>query len=70
VEFNVNDGFEPEWCQQLPCKVEYGGINNVLRRAYERLLRKLLMLPRRPAVVMLQTFDYSKRCAPMHPSCT
>ena len=57
----MNDGFEPHYCSALPCKVEYGGINTVLRRSYERLLRKLLMLPHRPAVLMLQTFDYSER---------
>lgn len=64
VEFNCNDGFPPEYCSGLGCKLEYGGINNQLRRAYERLLRKLLMLPRRPAVVLLQTFDFSERCDP------
>ena len=62
VEFNCNDGFAPEYCSELPCKLEYGGINHTLRRGYERLLRKLLMLPHRPAVIMLQTFDFSERC--------
>ena len=61
VEFNCNDGFAPEYCSELPCKLEYGGINHTLRRGYERLLRKLLMLPHRPAVIMLQTFDFSER---------
>lgn len=67
VEYNVNDGFEPHYCKALPCKLEYGGLNTQLRRSYERLLRKLLMLPHRPAVIMLQTFDYSGRWDPCHP---
>ena len=67
VEYNVNDGFEPHYCKALPCKLEYGGLNTQLRRSYERLLRKLLMLPHRPAVIMLQTFDYSERQGPRHP---
>lgn len=62
VEFNCNDGFEQQYCSELPCTIEYGGLNSPLRRGYERLLRKLLMLPRRPAVIMLQTFDFSARC--------
>lgn len=61
VEFNCNDGFETEYCSELPCTIKYGGLNTMLRRGYERLLRKLLMLPRRPAVIMLQTFDFSDR---------
>lgn len=61
VEYNVNDGFEGTHCHVLPCKIEYGNMNSPQRRAYERLLRKLLMLPHRPAVIMLQTFDFSKR---------
>lgn len=28
------------------------------RRAYERLLRKLLKLPNRPAVILLHTYSY------------
>jgi hypothetical protein len=64
VEFNCNDGIALEYCSELPCKLEYGGINHTLRRGYERLLRKLLMLPHRPAVIMLQTFDFSERCSP------
>jgi hypothetical protein len=64
VEFNCNDGIALEYCSELPCKLEYGGINHTLRRGYERLLRKLLMLPHRPAVIMLQTFDFSERCTP------
>lgn len=63
VEFNVNDGFEEHHCTELPCTIEYGGLNSNKRRSYERLLRKLLMLPHRPAVIMLQTFDMSKRQA-------
>lgn len=63
VEFNVNDGFEEHFCTELPCTIEYGGLNSNKRRSYERLLRKLLMLPHRPAVIMLQTFDMSKRQA-------
>lgn len=43
VEYNVNDGFEPYHCAELPCKVEYGHLNSPQRRAYERLLRKLLV---------------------------
>lgn len=61
VEYNVNDGFEAFHCTELPCKVEYGYLNSPHRRAYERLLRKLLLLPHRPAVIMLQAFDYSKK---------
>ena len=61
MEFNCNDGIALEYCSELPCKLEYGGINHTLRRGYERLLRKLLMLPHRPAVIMLQTFDFSER---------
>lgn len=33
------------------------------RRAYERLLRKLLKLPNRPAVILLHTYSYREvRC--------
>ena len=43
VEFAVNDGWEDK-------------LDSPNRRAYERLLRKLLELPNRPAVVLIQTF--------------
>lgn len=32
--------------------------NSEHRRAFERLLRKLLALPSRPAVVLLNTYPY------------
>lgn len=44
LEFSVNDGSQ-------------GPIESPIRRAYERLVRKLLELPQRPAVVLLQTFS-------------
>ena len=33
-------------------------MNTAERRAYERLLRKLLKLPNRPAVILLHTYSY------------
>ena len=44
LEFSVNDGSQ-------------GPVESPIRRAYERLVRKLLELPNRPAVVLLQTFS-------------
>lgn len=44
IEFSVNDGSTES-------------IDSPIRRAYERLVRKVLELPHRPAVVMLQTFS-------------
>ena len=41
-----------------------GGLQSPVRRAYERLLRKLLSLPHRPAVVLLQTFRGFERNSP------
>lgn len=51
VELAVNDA-----------SAKYG---SPMRKSYERLLRNLMMLPERPAVIMLQTFrgyDESQLC--------
>eukprot|EP00798_Chlamydomonas_sp_ICE-L_P021436 gene21436-28402_t len=47
IEYAVND---PEWPNPGP------PMNNPCRRSFERLLRKLLNYPRRPAVVLMHSF--------------
>ncbi|KAG2488702.1 hypothetical protein HYH03_012702 [Edaphochlamys debaryana] len=47
LEYAINDG-----------QVAYPVMNNEVRRAYERLIRKLLRYPRRPAVVLFHTFRW------------
>lgn len=47
VEYSVNDD-----CEAMPI------LDNAVRRPYERLLRKLLLLPSRPAVVLLHAYAW------------
>lgn len=53
VEYALNDGWSPE---PLPQAIH--------RRAFERLLRRLLTCPRRPAVVPLMFHNFENGCAP------
>ena len=61
VEFTLNDGL-PEALDTV-----YGGVTHPRRRHFERILRKVLALPQRPALVLLHTFDYSHRRARRQP---
>lgn len=49
AEFNINDEAMPSPAMQNPA-----------RRSFERLLRKLLSLPSKPAVILLNVFKWFK----------
>ena len=51
VEFALNDG----------CRSE--SFDNPLRRSFERLLRRLLVFPNRPAIVLFMFSSFKKSCA-------
>lgn len=57
VEYALNDGWSPD---PLPRAIH--------RRAFERLLRRLLAFPRRPAVTLLMIHNFENECAPLRVS--